>query len=294
MRRMESEESKHQRQFRIPIRESSPKDEEGAKAGAPEDTVPETNEAHDVRKRMIEPEDESGDNSHIFRSGNTISSGCLPKMARFGRIRDRPPPLELNATLLPELCSEERLEGTHYIFCSVYISRHFPHANITLHIRTEESDMLVEYCGGNHQDSCPREVLHDEGVESSNTISKREVIPQVRKKNIFTAIQKAIGNLAYVSKSRTHFSGHWFFQACQVIVRVIAMFLLIAESHLATSGGLFREKPLSLPDDVPALHSRPATDMFHEQQLPSIHRIHPDIPKTLRQMKIIRNRPGDH
>ncbi|GFQ83321.1 hypothetical protein TNCT_27431 [Trichonephila clavata] len=41
---------------------------------------------------------------------------------------------------------------------------------------TEDSDTVVEYCGGNHQVSCPREVLPEDSVHSSNNISKREVV----------------------------------------------------------------------------------------------------------------------
>ncbi|GFY66302.1 myelin regulatory factor [Trichonephila inaurata madagascariensis] len=134
----------------------------------PRDAIPEANQpqslssdAHKKKKRMIEAEDETGENNPIFRSELGTELHLL----------------ELNATLLPELCSEERLEDTSglYIFCSVFISRHFPHPNITLHIRTEDSDTVVEYCGGNHQVSCPREVLPEDSVHSSNNISKREV-----------------------------------------------------------------------------------------------------------------------
>lgn len=45
--------------------------------------------------------------------------------------------LELNATLLPELCTEEKSQESSavFVFCNVYISRHFPHPNITLQVK---------------------------------------------------------------------------------------------------------------------------------------------------------------
>ncbi|XP_055942311.1 myelin regulatory factor-like isoform X1 [Argiope bruennichi] len=139
-------------------------DRQTSKDSMPESSPSES--SHKLKKRMIEAEDESADNNPIFRS----ESEPILYLA------------ELNATLLPELCSEERLEENSnlYVFCSIYISRHFPHVNITLQIRSKDSDTLIEFCGGNHQHSCPREVLPDSEDPSSNSITKRDIFPQSR------------------------------------------------------------------------------------------------------------------
>ncbi|KAG8183036.1 hypothetical protein JTE90_015667 [Oedothorax gibbosus] len=115
-----------------------------------------------IKKRMIETEDEGGENSHAFR---TDSEGVLLHL------------LELNSTLiLDQNCIEQKGEESTSFRCSVNVSRHFPHANLTLHFSTEDSDAVIEFCGGSHYLSCPKEAPRSE--KSANTIEKREAIPR--------------------------------------------------------------------------------------------------------------------
>ncbi|XP_071038360.1 myelin regulatory factor-like protein isoform X2 [Parasteatoda tepidariorum] len=118
-----------------------------------------------IRKRMIDADDENLNNDESF-----ITDYNTKALLHI---------VELNTTLTPELCSEKRLDGTSaiYIYCPIYISRHFPHPNVTLQFRTEEDD-TVQYCGGSHFISCPREISDDDKALESNRIFKRDIISQ--------------------------------------------------------------------------------------------------------------------
>ncbi|XP_054710958.1 myelin regulatory factor-like [Uloborus diversus] len=122
-------------------------------------------DSHKMQKRMIDAAEDNAENINIFRS--EYNSEPILRL------------VELNATLLPELCTEERVDGAAaaYISCSIYISRHFPHPNVTLHFMAEDQDTIIDYCGGKQYSSCNR--LHREDkTHLSNKVTKGAFIPQ--------------------------------------------------------------------------------------------------------------------